>query len=67
LLRVIIISSLMCWPDLFRKPVERNNTSVYNVLSRFVKREALRKIGGTYFHPPTDEIENSGPDEETAV
>jgi len=57
----------MCWPDLFRKPVERNNTSVYNVLSRFVKREALRKIGGTYFHPPTDEIENSGPDEETAV
>jgi hypothetical protein len=47
--------------------VERNNTSVYNVLSRFVKREALRKIGGTYFHPPTDEIENSGPDEETAV
>lgn len=45
----------------FQKAVERNDTSVYNVLSRLLKRGELRKVDTTYYHPPTDENENSGP------
>jgi hypothetical protein len=51
----------------FREAVQKNNTSVYNVLSRLVKRGEIRKIGTTYYHPPTDENKNSGSQEDAAV
>ncbi|PBB32057.1 hypothetical protein [Mesorhizobium sp. WSM3868] len=51
----------------FQKVVERNNTSVDNVLSRLVKRDELRKIGTIYNSPEASPDENSGFKEATAV
>ncbi len=47
--------------DEFREVVERNATSVYNVLSRMTKRGQIRKDGTTY-HLAPERNENSGSD-----
>lgn len=51
----------------FRQAVERNDTSVYNVLARLVKREEIRKIGTTYYSPEAPPNENSGSTGDAAV
>lgn len=39
----------------FRAVVEKNSTSVYNVLSRLVERRKLLKVGKTYYPPPQND------------
>jgi len=52
--------------DEFREVVERNATSVYNVLTRMTKRGQITKDGKTY-HLGSERNENSGSEQEAAV
>lgn len=61
-----VIDHMLTVPE-FHESVRRNNTTVYNVLSRMVRRAQIRKIGQAYYSPDAPPNESSGSYEETAA